>query len=163
MAVFAKLVSVLTLLPALVAGVTVPGADTPLFYLVATGPDTAGVNFLVRRSSLLSTLHLAKLTVARCASLSLYDFMEGALTIALFLREMGLLGSSSSPKAFLFPSTPRDQHYIPDQLSIPSSLPTGAAPMVLWDSCKVLALINAHDIPPSKFSPTQRTHNWEPN
>ncbi|KAJ2929931.1 hypothetical protein H1R20_g7183, partial [Candolleomyces eurysporus] len=32
----------------MVSAVTVPGADTPLFYLVATGPDSAGVNFLVR-------------------------------------------------------------------------------------------------------------------
>ncbi|KAJ2929719.1 hypothetical protein H1R20_g7367, partial [Candolleomyces eurysporus] len=46
MAVLAKLVSALALIPALVAGITVPGADTPLFYLVATGPDSAGVNFL---------------------------------------------------------------------------------------------------------------------
>ena len=35
-------------IPAIVSAVTVPGADTPLFYLVATGPDSAGVNFLVR-------------------------------------------------------------------------------------------------------------------
>lgn len=38
-----------TAVPAFVSAVTVPGADTPLFYLVATGPDSAGVNFLVRR------------------------------------------------------------------------------------------------------------------
>jgi hypothetical protein len=46
------------LAPALVAGVRVPGADTPTFYLVATGPDSAGVNFLVCSS-----------VVRRCASL----------------------------------------------------------------------------------------------
>ncbi|KAH6906052.1 hypothetical protein BKA70DRAFT_451415 [Coprinopsis sp. MPI-PUGE-AT-0042] len=38
--------SLVALAPALVSGVRVPGADTPLFYLVATGPDSAGVNFL---------------------------------------------------------------------------------------------------------------------
>ncbi|KAF6746923.1 hypothetical protein DFP72DRAFT_921571 [Ephemerocybe angulata] len=45
-----KLTGYLTLLTAaacsLVSAVTIPGADTPLFYLIATGPDTAGVNFL---------------------------------------------------------------------------------------------------------------------
>jgi hypothetical protein len=66
MALFTRLVSVLALIPALVAGVTVPGADTPLFYLVATGPDAAGVNFLVRRSSLISRLYLAELIVTPC-------------------------------------------------------------------------------------------------
>ncbi|EAU82393.1 hypothetical protein CC1G_06703 [Coprinopsis cinerea okayama7 len=36
----------IALVPSLVHGVTVPGGDTPLFYLVASGPDSAGVNFL---------------------------------------------------------------------------------------------------------------------
>ena len=54
----ALLVLALALIAALVAGVTIPGADTPLFYLVATGSDAAGVNFLVRRSPLISSLYL---------------------------------------------------------------------------------------------------------
>lgn len=48
-----KLVSIAlalaSIVPALVSAVTLPNADTPLFYLVATGPESSGVNHLPLR------------------------------------------------------------------------------------------------------------------
>lgn len=97
---FTKLASVLAVLPALVAGVTVPGADTPLFYLVATGPDSAGVNFLVCPASLVQS---GSADTDTSPTRSLCDCMEGVLTTALSSREPGLLGSFSSLKVFWSP------------------------------------------------------------